>query len=90
MQRTRLLLLILFALVGAANAAGLGLSAPQIEEISQLATDTLLRERLPGLSVAVAKHGQIWSAGIGKADLEQDVPVRGRLAPAAPVVPGGL
>jgi serine beta-lactamase-like protein LACTB, mitochondrial len=52
-----------------------GLSAQQTEEISQLATASLTSSRLPGLQVAVAKNGDVWSAGFGKADLEQEVPV---------------
>jgi serine beta-lactamase-like protein LACTB len=52
-----------------------GLSADQMREISQLASTTLETSRLPGLSIAVAKNNRIWSAGFGKADLEQDVPV---------------
>ncbi len=54
------------------------LSARQIQEISSLAAETLTRDGLPGLSIAVAKDGHIWSAGFGKADLEQDVAVTGR------------
>ena len=56
-----------------AHAAGL--SARQIQEISKVAAASLQTDHLPGLSVAVAKDGRIWSAGFGKADLEQGVPV---------------
>jgi len=52
-----------------------GLTAHQIEQISQIASDTLQTKQLPGLAVAVAKGDSLWSAGFGKADLEQDVPV---------------
>lgn len=52
-----------------------GLSARQVEEISQVASASLQTNQLPGLAVAVAKQGEIWSAGFGKADLEQNVPV---------------
>src|SRR5688500_6040966 len=55
--------------------AGSGLSAEQIRQISQVAAAAMETNRLPGLSVAVSKDGHIWSAGFGKADLEQDVPV---------------
>lgn len=74
--RTRSILVLLSivlpipALVHAA-----GLSAQQIREVSQVAAAAMETNRLPGLSVAVSKDGQIWSAGFGKADLEQDVPV---------------
>ena len=47
----------------------------QIREISQVASAALEANHLPGLSVAVSKDNRIWSAGFGKADLEQDVPV---------------
>lgn len=56
-------------------AQGAGLSAKQIKEISKVASDAVQSSHLPGLSVAVAKDGRIWSGGFGKADLEQDVPV---------------
>src|SRR5687768_16064842 len=52
-----------------------GLSAGQIREISEVATAALKTNHLPGLSVAISKNGHIWSAGFGKSDLEQDVPV---------------
>jgi serine beta-lactamase-like protein LACTB, mitochondrial len=52
-----------------------GLSAGQLREISEIARTALQAHHLPGLSIAVAKDGEIWSAGFGKADLEQDVPV---------------
>lgn len=55
-------------------AEAAGLSARQIEEISGVASDAVQTSHLPGLQVAVAKDGRIWSAGFGKADLEQDVP----------------
>jgi serine beta-lactamase-like protein LACTB, mitochondrial len=59
--------------VGSLHAADL--SARQIQEISDFSSATLARDGLPGLSIAVAKDGHIWSAGFGKADLEQDVAV---------------
>ncbi len=52
-----------------------GLSANQIREISEVAMAALKTNQLPGLSIAISKNGQVWSAGFGKADLEQDVPV---------------
>lgn len=58
-----------------ARIAGTGLSAEQIRQISQIASAALETNHLPGLSVAVSKDNRIWSAGFGKADLEQDVPV---------------
>jgi serine beta-lactamase-like protein LACTB, mitochondrial len=55
-----------------------GLSAHQIRDISKVASAALGTNRLAGLSVAVSRDGEIWSAGFGKADLEQDVPVTPR------------
>jgi len=57
---------------------GAGLSQQQIQDVSRVATDWLDTHHVPGLSVAVAKNAVIWSAGFGKADLEQDVPVTAR------------
>ena len=54
------------------------LSPQQIEKIRELSATTLSKEGLPGLSVAVAKGNQIWSAGFGSADLEQNVPIDSR------------
>jgi CubicO group peptidase (beta-lactamase class C family) len=55
-----------------------GLSSSQVGEISQVATAALKSHALPGLSIAIAKNGHVWSAGFGRADLEQDVPVTAR------------
>ena len=74
--RTRsipVLLAIVLPIPAVVHAAGL--SAQQIREVSQAAAAAIETNRLPGLSVAVSKDGHIWSAGFGKADLEQDVPV---------------
>ena len=50
-----------------------------IEESSRLAHALLLEENLPGLSVAVARDGEIvWTAGFGWADLEDRMPVTPR------------
>jgi CubicO group peptidase (beta-lactamase class C family) len=54
------------------------LSPQQVQEIKDLAAATLTQERLPGLSVAVAVGDRVWSIGVGKADLEQNVPVDSR------------
>jgi serine beta-lactamase-like protein LACTB, mitochondrial len=56
-------------------AQAAGLSPEQIREISRVASAALQTNQVPGLSVAVSKDNRIWSAGFGKADLEQDVPV---------------
>jgi serine beta-lactamase-like protein LACTB, mitochondrial len=56
-------------------AQHVGLTAVQIQKISDLAATTVDKNHLPGIQVSVAKNGQIWNAGFGKADLEQDVPV---------------
>jgi serine beta-lactamase-like protein LACTB, mitochondrial len=69
----RLIALVLSLLPVLAQASGF--SAEQIREISQVASAALETNQLPGLSVAVSRDGELWSAGFGKADLEQEVPV---------------
>ena len=51
------------------------LSAKQITEIRDLGAATLTKDNLPGLSIAVARGDQIWTAAFGSADLEQNVPI---------------
>jgi CubicO group peptidase (beta-lactamase class C family) len=62
-------------LVWASLANASGMSDQQQTEISQVVSSWLSAHQVPGISVAVARDGGIWSAGFGKADLEQDVPV---------------
>jgi len=62
---------------GAAQATD-ELSSRQIKEIKQLSAEVLSEEGLPGLSIAVAKGDQVWSAGFRRADLEQGVAVDSR------------
>jgi serine beta-lactamase-like protein LACTB, mitochondrial len=53
--------------------------AGAIEESRRLAHALLLEENLPGLSVAVARNGEIvWTEGFGWADLEGRMPVTPR------------
>jgi CubicO group peptidase (beta-lactamase class C family) len=52
-----------------------GLSAEQRTQISQAVSTWQSEHDVPGISVAVARDGSIWSVGLGMADLEQDVPV---------------
>lgn len=54
------------------------ISSRQLREIKQLSANVLSKDALPGLSIAVAKGNQVWSAGFGHADLEQDVAVDSR------------
>jgi len=51
------------------------LSTQQVNDLRALVRLTLAKENLPGLSVAVAKGDQIWTAAVGSADLEQTVPM---------------
>jgi serine beta-lactamase-like protein LACTB len=51
------------------------LTAAQIDEISRVSALAVETEHLPGLSLAVLKDGEVWSAAFGAADLEQDVRV---------------
>jgi serine beta-lactamase-like protein LACTB, mitochondrial len=75
-MRPTLALMIAGALLAALSSAyAAGLSGSQKKEISRVAQEAVATTPLPGLSVAVSKDGQIWTAGFGKADLEQDVPV---------------
>lgn len=71
---TLLSIVVAGALVVPARAAD-NLSLPAIQKIEEVSAATLTKEGLPGLSVAVAKGDQIWSAGFGSADLEQNVAV---------------
>ena len=66
---------VLFAGLLFSPAYAEGLSPRQIKEISDQASTWLRTNRFPGLQVAVAKDGYIWSAGFGLADIEQNVPV---------------
>lgn len=51
------------------------LSTNQIRQIRALGAISLAKESLPGLSIAVARDGQVWTATFGSADLELNVPV---------------
>jgi CubicO group peptidase (beta-lactamase class C family) len=82
MRRCRISLILiactsLCSATASAQATG-KLSPQQVKEIKDLTAATLTQERLPGLSVAVAVGDQVWSTGVGKADLEQNVPVDSR------------
>ena len=72
-----MLLAILLTASTVLSDAG-GLTPAQIQEISTVAAAAVETEHLPGLSVAVLKDGEIWSAAFGSADIEQDVPVTTR------------
>jgi serine beta-lactamase-like protein LACTB, mitochondrial len=52
-----------------------GLSAEQRTQISQIVSTWRSEHNVPGISIAVARDGAVWSVGFGTADLEQDVPV---------------
>jgi len=54
------------------------LTPQHVQEIRELSATTLTKEGLPGLAIAVSKGDQVWSAGFGSADLEQNVPVDSR------------
>ena len=77
MARTFLVAVLACLLAAQAHAAD-GLSPEQIKQIQELSASTLTKDGLPGLSVAVAKGDQVWSAGFGSADLEQNVAVDSR------------
>jgi len=68
---------IICGVAPAATAAD-GLTPQQTKEIRDAGMAVLTKDGLPGLSIAVAKGDQIWSIGLGSADLEQNVPVDSR------------
>ena len=85
-HRSGLQLALIHTFLFAAMFCGLGLTAhaadklspQQIKEIRELSETVLNKEGLPGLSVAVANGDQVWSIGLGSADLERGVPVDSR------------
>jgi CubicO group peptidase (beta-lactamase class C family) len=53
------------------------LSKEKIKEVEQLITEKMSKDRIPGLSIAIALNGKvIWSNGYGFSDLENFVPVK--------------
>lgn len=77
----RLLAPLLIALVSITHvfdSAADTLSSQQLEEIKQATAAVAAKDALPGLSVAVALGDQVWSANVGSADLEHQVPVDAR------------
>ena len=54
------------------------ISAQQMEQIKRLGAAAVSKDGLVGLSIAVAKGDKIFSAGLGRADVEQDVAVTPR------------
>src|SRR5690348_11770725 len=73
-----LLLLVMASGLGLSAHAADKFSSRQIQQVQELSAATLAKDGLPGLSVAVAKGDQIWSAGFGSANLEQNVAVDSR------------
>jgi serine beta-lactamase-like protein LACTB len=56
------------------DASASGLTSDQIAEISTIARQARETRHLPGLSVAVIRDGELWTAAFGSADLELNVP----------------
>lgn len=73
-----LLMIVLAAMPGWMAHAADTFSARQIEEIRRLGAAALSKDGLPGLSIAVAQGGRIFSAGFGHADLENGVQLDAR------------
>lgn len=70
-----LLALLLASTATRGQASRVALSDETKASIERLLTETMSRERVPGLSVALVVDGEIaWTAGYGSADLENDVP----------------
>jgi CubicO group peptidase (beta-lactamase class C family) len=64
------------AAVPSAAGASAAAYATAVDASRRVARETLLRENLPGLSVAVGSHGDIvWAEGFGWADLDWRLPV---------------
>ena len=78
----RVLLLCLLALapqLASAAARGPELTEETIREIEAVVTQEMSRERIPGLTVAVAAGGALrWTGGYGFADIENHVPATAR------------
>lgn len=65
--------------VGAARRPGAGgFSADDLGEIRRLVEAEQTRQRIPGLTVAIATPAARWSEGFGLADLEAEVPATER------------
>lgn len=57
------------------------LAKEKLKQIEQLITAKMSKDRIPGLSIAIAKDGKlIWSNGYGMADLENLVPAKATTA----------
>lgn len=65
--------LLVWVLWSPAASAQAALSREQIDEISQVAMEAIEQGGLPGLSIAVAKGDEVWTAAFGAADLELGV-----------------
>lgn len=63
------------ALISSTTITAKPLSSQQQAQISNAVSAWQSEHDVPGISIAVERDGSIWSAGFGKADLEQDVPV---------------
>jgi CubicO group peptidase (beta-lactamase class C family) len=51
---------------------------PHLEEIHAAVRRAMARAKIPGLTVAVAREGAVWSQGYGQADIENSVPATPR------------
>lgn len=71
----RMSLYAIAALMAATTIAAKPLTSVQKAQISSAVSAWQSEHHVPGISIAVERDGNIWSAGYGKADLEQDVPV---------------
>ncbi len=53
-----------------------GLEPSKVAALEELVTREMAGQRIPGMSIAVASGGSIWTNGYGLADLENFVPVK--------------
>jgi len=65
---------ILLAAVWPAACQQRAWAPPRVEEIHAAVRRTMARAKIPGLTVAVARGGALWSQGYGQADVENSVP----------------
>jgi serine beta-lactamase-like protein LACTB len=77
MQRRLLLLLLIPGLLVAPSiVVAQSISKDQLKRIDQLVTSEMSRTSIPGVSLAIARHGKVeWTQGFGMADLENLIPV---------------
>ncbi|MGH9457588.1 MAG: serine hydrolase [Thermoanaerobaculia bacterium] len=75
MRAARTILVIGLVFIATAAAAAESLDS-RLQSFAAWAEAEMKKDRMPGLSVAVAKDGEMWARGFGFADLENRVPAK--------------